>query len=217
MIIEADSVAHMLSRHLPIYRLRKPIYQTVMLQALAQLWTPGFRRVLDVGGGTGVIAQAVKEFFDVDRVVSVDVADRYLPGLTIEHRTYDGRSLPFDAGAFDCVMFNNVIHHVSVSDRAALLAECRRVAPRGGLLIKDHVAVGSLDHARLAALDLIGNAPFAGMISAHYLTDEDWRALASEAGFTIEAAVSGAYRGPLFAAVFPNRLEMTMRWRPTAA
>ncbi len=212
MTIDADAVASVLTRHLPVYRMRRPVYQVVMLQALAQIWKPSYRRVLDIGGGTGVIAQAVSELFDVDRVVSVDVADRFLPTLTIEHRTYDGRRLPFEAGDFDCVMFNNVIHHVETTDRAPLLLDCRRVAKNGDLLIKDHVAVGSLDHARLAVLDVVGNTIFSGMIRASYLTDADWRRLAAETGFVMEHATSGPYRSSFYATLFPNRLETTMRW-----
>lgn len=212
MTIDTDVVAGVLARHLPVYRLRRPVYQAVMLEALRRLWRPGYRRVLDIGGGTGVIAQAVSELFDVDQVVSIDVEDRYLPSLTVEHRTYDGRTLPFADGAFDCVLFNNVIHHVQVPDRVPLLAECRRVAPGGGLLIKDHLATGAVDHLRLAALDVIGNAPFSGMIKASYLEAAQWQALAQASGYRIAESASGPYRGALLGAVFPNRLETTMRW-----
>jgi SAM-dependent methyltransferase len=213
MTIAVDSVADLLARHLPVYRLRRPVYQTVMLASLKQLWKPSYRRILDVGGGTGVIAQAISEFFDVDLVVSVDVEDRFLPSLTIEHRTYDGQTLPFDDGAFDCVVFNNVIHHVDVAHRAPLLRECRRVAPAGDLLIKDHLAESGLDHLRLTALDVIGNTPFHGMIQASYLSSKQWRDLAAASGFEIETQESGRYRGAVLGAIFPNRLETTMRWR----
>ena len=216
MSVSADAVSEVLARHLPIYRLRRPVYQTVMLAALERLWKPSYRRVLDVGGGTGVIAQAVSELFDVDQVVCVDVEDRYLPSLTVEHHTYGGSELPFGDGQFDCVLFNNVIHHVREQHRLALLRECRRVAPAGDLLIKDHLAESGLDHLRLTALDVIGNSPFSGMIQASYLSDAQWRALAAASGFEIEAQESGPYRGSLYAAVFPNRLETTMRWRPAA-
>jgi SAM-dependent methyltransferase len=212
MSVAADDVARVLSRHLPIYARRRPVYQAVMLEALERLWKPSYRRVLDVGGGTGVIAQTVAELFDVGEVVSVDVQDRYLPSLTIGHRVYDGRRLPFDDASFDVVLFNNVLHHVDVEGRAPLLTECRRVAPTGDLLIKDHLAIGWVDHARLTALDAIGNIPFGGMIKASYLTDANWRALADASGYRIAEAASGPYRSGAMAALFPNRLETTMRW-----
>ncbi len=212
MSISADGVADVLAKHLPVYRLRRPVYQAVMLEALRRLWRPSYRRVLDVGGGTGVIAQAVAELFDVDQVVSIDVEDRFLASLTIEHRTYDGRTLPFADGAFDCVLFNNVIHHVETQDRRPLLAECRRVAPQGALLIKDHLPAGPIDHLKLTALDVIGNTPFSGMIKASYLDEAQWRELAQASGYRIVESASGPYRGALFGALFPNRLETTMRW-----
>jgi SAM-dependent methyltransferase len=214
MTLAVQAVADVLAPHLPIYRVRKPVYQTVMLESLRQLWRPEFRRVLDVGGGTGVIAQAIKELFAVDRVLSVDVEDRFLDSLTIETLTYDGRQLPFEADQFDCVLFNNVLHHVRPDDRLPLLLDCRRVAANGSLLIKDHLATSSIDHLRLGALDFIGNVPFSGMVKADYLERSDWDVLAQASGYEIETAPPARYRSPIFAAAFPNRLEITMRWRP---
>lgn len=214
--ITLDRVSASLTPHLPVYSWRRPAYQTEMLAALAALWDPAHRRVLDVGGGTGVIAQAVKDLFPVDDVVSVDVVNRYVAGLTIGTATYDGVQLPFPDGAFDAVMFNNVLHHVPAASRSALLIECRRVAT-GGVYIKDHLATSTLDHGRLTVLDWIGNVPFAGMLSAEYLTDADWGRLAQSSGYTIEATRSGVYRGGAMAVVFPNRLETSMRWRAKSA
>ena len=212
MSITLAAVSDSLSRHLPIYRVRAPVYQQVMLESLRAVWRSQDRRILDVGGGTGVIAQAISDLFPIDSITSVDVEDRYLKTLSVETRTYDGRNLPFEGGAFDCVVINNVIHHVELDDRLALIRECRRVAPNGVILIKDHLAASWLDHVRLAVLDLIGNVPFHGMVKARYLTAADWSKLAAAAGYEIETSTSGRYRGGLFALLFPNRLETTMRW-----
>ena len=214
--VTLGSVSEVLQPHVPLYRWRKPVYQTAMLATLQCLWEPRYRRVLDVGGGTGVIAQAIRRLFPVDRVASVDVEDRFLPGLDVETATFDGRRLPFDDASFDCVVFNNVIHHVLPQHRAPLLRECRRIAPAGGVLIKDHLAAGPLDHLRLMALDAIGNVPFHGMVRARYLSRSAWRELAEASGYDIVAAKPAIYRGGAFAALFPNTLETTMKWRPAA-
>ena len=213
-LISVERVAGVLKPHLPVYGVKPPTYQTVMLDTLRGMWNPAHLRVLDVGGGTGVIAQAVKDLFPVDQVVSVDVADRYLKSLTIPTRSYDGGRLPFDDGAFDAAMMNNVLHHVPLEARVGLLRECRRVAP-GGLYIKDHLAGSALDHMRLGVLDWIGNIPFGGMVSARYLSAADWEALAQGAGYHIEARRSDRYRSAAMATAFPNRLEVSMFWRPT--
>lgn len=205
------TVQPLIARHLPIYRVRVPTYQTTLLQSFAQLWDPAHTRVLDVGGGTGIIAQAIKDLFGVAHVTSVDVEGRFLKSLDIETRIYDGVKLPFADGSFDCVTFSNVLHHVPPSGRSCLMRECARVAGAGPIYIKDHLAASRLDHARLLVLDLMGNVPFGGMVKASYLTAEDWRLLAAAPGYRIDRKISGAYRGGSFERLFPNRLEVTMR------
>jgi hypothetical protein len=76
------------------------------------------------------------------------------------------------------------------------------------------VAQSSIDHLRLAALDFMGNLPFSGMVQAEYLTMPDWAALASRVGYRIENELTGAYRSGVSERLFPNRLEITMRWVP---
>jgi ubiquinone/menaquinone biosynthesis C-methylase UbiE len=213
--ISLADVTRTLAGRIPLYRWRRPTYQTALLRSLRRAWRPTDRCVLDVGGGTGIMAQSIKDLFAVDRVVSVDVEDRYLDSLDIETRTYDGRTLPFADGSFDCVLLCNVLHHVPKDIRPALLAECGRVAASGTVYIKDHLAASRLDHARLAILDLLGNVPFGGMVEASYLEAADWRALAEEAGFRIETQQCDVYRDGLMARLFPNRLEVTMRWART--
>ncbi|MGJ0393640.1 MAG: class I SAM-dependent methyltransferase [Methylocystis sp.] len=212
--ITLESVKRILSAHIPLYTWRLPVYQYVMLSNLRSQWDASHRSALDVGGGTGVMAQAVKTLFGLERIASVDVEDRFLPGLDVERSLYDGVSLPFPDSAFDCILLFNVLHHVPVDHRAALLRECRRVAGSGPIYIKDHLSCGRLDDIRLAALDLLGNMPFGGMLKARYLRDADWLNLARETGHDLSERLSGEYRRGPFEAVFPNGLEISMVWRP---
>ena len=201
-----------LQAYLPLYRWRRPVYQWAMLNELYRMWRPKDRRVLDVGGGTGVIAEAISRLFPVDRVVSIDVAQRFAPDLSIETVAYDGEGLPFADGEFDCVMLNNVLHHVPVGARTGLMKECRRVCGGGAAYIKDHLSRSGLDDMRLAALDLAGNLPFSGMVQARYLTEAEWRTLAAESGYEISQRSTGRYRDGAAELLFPNRLEIAMRW-----
>ena len=116
--------------------------------------------------------------------------------------------------AFDAATLNNVVHHVPVAERAALLREIRRTVA-GPVYIKDHERRGAIDHWRLTALDAIGNIPFGGMLWARYLTATEWQALADEAGYRIAArARPKRYRAGPYALIFPNRLEVAMRFDP---
>ena len=217
MEITLESVARCMSAHVPMYAWRRPVYQHVMLQSLQQLWEPDIQSALDVGGGTGLMAQTVKTLFGLRRVASVDIQDRYLGSLSIETAIYDGCTLPFPDGSFDCILLFNVLHHVPRPVRPQLLRECRRVAGIGPIFIKDHLAQGVIDDIRLGVLDLLGNVPFNGMIRASYLRADDWQDLAKATGLMAGEPVVGKYRTGAFAALFPNRLETAVKWRPSDA
>jgi ubiquinone/menaquinone biosynthesis C-methylase UbiE len=208
---EAAQVAASLSKHLAMYRTKTPSYQTVMMNDLAQIWAGPHDRLLDIGGGTGVMAQLISELMPVGTVEAVDVVNRYCETLTIKTHVYDGIQLPFADASFDAATINNVMHHVPIPVRAPLMKEIRRVVA-GPVYIKDHIAASIIDHTRLSILDFIGNIPFGGMVKADYLTAGDWQELRSGAGYNLAAATSGAYRGVAYSAIFPNRLETTMRW-----
>lgn len=211
---DALELQSILARHLPMYKAKAPRYQAIMLDSLFELWRATHDRVLDVGGGTGVIAEAISRLFPVGKVYTIDLVDRFCPNLSIETACYDGRTIPFADGAFDAATLNNVLHHVPVADRVSLLREIRRVV-EGPLYIKDHVSIGRLDDLRLTVLDAIGNIPFGGMVNAKYLSAAEWQALADKSGWRIGASASPrSYRSGLLDSLFPNRLETTMRFEP---
>lgn len=208
--LSRDAVTRLLTSRVPLYRWRRPDYLASLLVALGQVWDLTHRSVLDVGGGTGIVAQTVKDLFPVERVVSIDVASRFAPGLDIETRTFDGAMLPFGDGEFDSILLCNVLHHVPESVRVRLLKECGRVARTA--YVKDHLAESALDRLRLAILDIAGNAPFGGMTQATYISRRDWLTLADQAGFRITGWRCDSYRGRVASWVFPNRLEVLMTW-----
>jgi putative flippase GtrA/SAM-dependent methyltransferase len=211
----SERVVEVLAERVALYRHRRPVYQIVLLQSLRGLWNPADQRLLDVGGGTGLIGQAIHDLFPIGRIASVDVEDRFLPDLSIETATFDGSRLPFDDAAFDCALLSNVLHHVPEAARVGLMLECSRATGGGRIYVKDHLATGRLDRIRLAVLDYIGNTPFHGMVKGTYLDAGQWAELAKAAGYRVESTVSGQYRSGPVAMVFPNRLEIVMRWVKT--
>ncbi|WP_408589307.1 class I SAM-dependent methyltransferase [Novosphingobium sp.] len=203
-----------LSRHLPLYRNKVPVYQAHMLDSLREVWSDRHESLLDIGGGTGVIAEAIATLFPVEHVRTIDLVDRFCTTLSVETAQYDGRTMPFATGSFAAATLNNVLHHVPATERAGLLSEIRRVV-KGPLYIKDHASTGWIDDARLTALDAIGNIPFGGMIKAQYLSPREWSELASASGWRIvRTAAPRRYRTGVMAALFPNRLEITLRLDP---
>ncbi len=102
-------------------------------------------RVLDLGCGTGALAQLVNNALPCARVTGVDISgamvDRARERLGGSVRLFraDAESLPFAEGSFDAVIMNDVLHHVPDASRAAF--EAWRVLGRDGVLVMgDHWA-----------------------------------------------------------------------------
>jgi SAM-dependent methyltransferase len=94
---------------------------------------PG-RRLLDIGGGTGNYALALKQ--EEWEPVVADRSPEMLAraaGKGLETVEADAQRLPFPDCTFDAAMMISMLHHVP--DRAAALAEARRILKPGGRLV----------------------------------------------------------------------------------
>jgi len=205
------AVAARLAGRDPWLRLRKPRYQLQMIGDLLELLPEGRCRLLDIGAGNGLVAETLAALAPGKQPIGVDIAGHALPDLRIPFARFDGRRLPFADGVFDCALMCNMLHHVKPEMRARLLREALRVTGGGPLIIKDHLASTWLDHVRLWALDVLGNAPRGFMISASYLEPGDWERLLAELGLSGVILPPAPYRGGAFSLVFPNRLEICLR------
>ena len=130
-------------------------------------WVGG-EKVLDVGTGTGIYVSAIHEnirdsqFYGLDRSY----------GMVIEHPARDrvaigdAAALPFEAGAFDAVMANYVLHHVP--DIEAALLEFKRVLKAGGALIAATNSAGTMPELNFLfqrAIVLLSQSGGAGVIT----------------------------------------------------
>ena len=99
---------------------------------------PGLRW-LDVGCGTGILAETVLHLCAPGRVDAVDVepaqvaaATQGPAGARVNFAIGDARHLPYDDASFDVVASALVINFVA--DRTMAMAEMRRVARPGGVV-----------------------------------------------------------------------------------
>ena len=130
---------------------------------------PAGAQVLDVGCGDGRIDRLICALRPDITVTGIDVMVR--PATDAPVRPFDGKTIPYDDGSFDVVMFVDVLHHTD--DPEILLREARRVA-RQAVILKDHTRDGFLAGPVLRFMDWVGNAPHGVVLSYNYWPQRRW-------------------------------------------
>ena len=151
-----------------------------LADAIAQRLPPG-AHVLDVGCGSGDLAELVMQLRPDVKIEGIDVLVR--PDTAIPVRGYDGSHIPFSDGAFDAAMVIDVLHHTD--DPQAVLAEIRRVAPV--VIVKDHLREGIAAGLTLRFMDWVGNAAHGVRLPYNYLSQSEWKRIWAK----LELAPSG--------------------------
>jgi SAM-dependent methyltransferase len=100
-----------------------------------QLGSLSHRRVLEVGGGQGLLAQRIRDELEAD-VTFVDIS----PGMValaaargLDPQVGDVQRLPFDDGSFDLAVAAWMLYHVPDIDRG--IGELARILRPGGALV----------------------------------------------------------------------------------
>jgi ubiquinone/menaquinone biosynthesis C-methylase UbiE len=88
--------------------------------------------ILDVGSGTGIIAQLIKEKIGAN-IKCIDVID--ISKTDIPLKIYDGKNIPYKNNSFSAVMCNFVLHHCE--DLEKVIEEMKRVSKSKILILED--------------------------------------------------------------------------------
>ena len=103
------------------------------------------RRALDFGAGVGYSVPFFARHLPAARVTCLDVSRKSLDvgaalhGSAAEFTHFDGRTIPYEDGAFDVALASCVFHHIPHGEHVALLAEIWRVLDaRGRLFVFEH-------------------------------------------------------------------------------
>lgn len=165
----------------------------ILHKKLARLLPEGESSLLDIGCGDGAVAALLMEANPQIQVKGIDILVRDQTEIPV--RPFDGRSIPFESGAFDFSMLVDVLHHSENPLR--LLQEAVRVS-RSGVIIKDHLLQGIFARQTLKCMDDTHNRRFGVSLPYHYWTPAEWES---------------AFRGlGLETSFYENRLQLYPAW-----
>ena len=121
---------------------RVPYFKSALMKHYGQDLSRA--RLLDIGCGGGVLTE---EFARLGcQAVGIDISPRSIAaaqdhaaqsGLSIDYRTGEATSLPFEEGSFEAVSCCDMLEHVSDWER--VIAESARVLKPGGLFLFDTI------------------------------------------------------------------------------
>lgn len=146
--------------------------------------------ILDIGSGSGHIAQAIKQKYG-PTVIKLDLDD--LRALDTKDRNYvlaSATNLPFKEERMDCVLLWDIVHHNL--NHARILEEALQVLKPGGLLVlvEDTIPESSKFRKKLSRFltsqmdDLLNLQP-PGVNPHNYHPIEEWQDLFSNLGLEI--------------------------------
>jgi ubiquinone/menaquinone biosynthesis C-methylase UbiE len=167
-----------------------PIYARARYHAVERMrdiaGLPVQGRLLDLGGGTGRVALALRR--EVDEIVVTDISMGMLkkaPRSTLEPACCSSEDLPFPDDSFERVILVDALHHVL--DQAVTAREMLRVLKPGGLLVIEEPDI------RTFGVKLIALAEKLLLMRSHFLPPDQIAALFPSASTRIVTENSTAW------------------------
>ncbi|MDO8574622.1 MAG: class I SAM-dependent methyltransferase [bacterium] len=137
-------------------------------------------KILDLGCGSGIAAQTLKDIFSAE-VVGTDVKDLRIKPIPFS--LYDGKRLNFRDNEFDVVLLSYVLHHCP--DPAEVLREAKRVCKKRVIVFED-VAQDFLSKTISFLHQITYNPFFLGKKQKLFLKNrEEWKSFFEEQGFEV--------------------------------
>ena len=135
------------------------------------------QKILDLGSGSGHIAQRVQNNYGV-KLVCVDIVDYNQTKLPLI--IYDGKCIPFKNAMFDVVILSFVLHHAT--NPVQLLKEAKRVLrPEGIIIILEDIYYNRFELLVIIILHVIYDVTFNHVTTSfNFKTKKEWEKIFKE-------------------------------------
>ena len=155
----------------------------------------GCRRVVDVGGGRGVLLAAILRSVEgasgvlLDRDAAIPEARAHMAAASLEHRVECVAGDFFDVVPpdGDTYVLSRVIHDWDDADAARILSACRRAMPSGSRLLIVEAILPRRARDRPAAIRM--DLHMLLLLGARERTEDEFRRLLALSGFEVERVV----------------------------
>lgn len=176
-------------------------------------------RLLDVGAGGGDVSRALAAWSRRDglsvTITAVDADARAIQwarsrGGGVEYRSAHTSELTDAGEAFDLVISNHLLHHLSGDELTALLRDCAALVPDGGLVVHRDI-----ERSRFAYLGFaVGTLPFAkNLLAGSFIRPDGLTSI--RRAYTASELAGVVPSGWQVRRAFPARLEL--RWEAADA
>jgi len=162
--------------------IQRRFYRPPQDAILKELRVRGSRRIVDVGCGTGILADRIERELQPDEVIGVDASEGMLSkaqarSSAVRWVAAPAEKLPLPDGSVDAVISTTAFHFF---DQPAALAEFHRVLAPGGI-----VALGTITQP-LPAPSAIRQITGKWRTPAHHPSAAELRSLVTGAGLQID-------------------------------
>jgi ubiquinone/menaquinone biosynthesis C-methylase UbiE len=130
---------------------------------------PDNSTVLDIGCGSGEIANKIQQIRPDINISGIDVYVRDTTSISVKE--FDGKQIPFESNSIDYCIFVDVLHHTDNIQQ--LVSEAFRVCKKG-VIIKDHIYHSRTGYQILKFMDWVGNKPHNVVLTYNYQTKKQW-------------------------------------------